>query len=46
MPLIYELFRFEFVNLLDMNSETSCSIESSWAHVTLEMLGLLMLHKN
>jgi hypothetical protein len=40
----YGLFRFEFVNLLDVDSETSCSVEPSWTHVALEMFGLLMLH--
>jgi hypothetical protein len=40
----YKLFWFKFVNLLDVDSETSCGVEPSWAHVALEMFGLLMLH--
>ena len=38
------LFRFKFMDLLDVDGETSCSVEPSWTHVTLEVLGLLMLH--
>lgn len=39
-----KVFWFEFVDLLNVDSKTSCSVEPSWTHITLEMLGLLVLH--
>ena len=44
MEEMYQLFWLKFVDLLDVDSQTSRSVEPSWTHVALEMLGLLMLH--
>ena len=40
------LFGFQFVYLLNMNCETTGSIQSPWAHTALEVFRLLMLHKH
>lgn len=37
---------FEFVDLLDMHSQTTCSVQPTRAHVALEMLGFLVLHEH
>lgn len=34
------------MDLLDVYSKTTGSVQSPWTHVTLEMLGLLVLHQN
>jgi hypothetical protein len=39
------LIGFEFVDLLDVNSETTSCIETTWTLIALEMLGLLVLHQ-
>ena len=36
----------ELVDLLDMNGKTTCSVQSSWAHIALEVLSLLVLHQD
>ena len=40
------LFGFEFVYLLDMDRKTSCGVQATRTHVTLEMFCLLVLHEN
>lgn len=40
------LFWFEFVYLLNVNCETSCCVQATGTHVTLEMLCFLVLHEN
>lgn len=32
--------------LLDMNGQTTSGIQATGTHITLEVLGLLVLHKN
>jgi len=41
---IHALYRFKFVNLLDMNSQSSRGIQPPRTHIALEVLLLLMLH--
>ena len=36
----------ELVDLLDVDGKTTCSVQSSWAHIALEVFCLLMLHEN
>ena len=38
------LFGLELVDLLDMDSETPGSVETTGAHITLKVFGLLVLH--
>ena len=38
------LFWFKLVNLLDMNGQSSCGVQSPRTHIALEVFGLLVLH--
>jgi len=38
------LLGLELVNLLDMNRQSACSVQSPRTHITFEVFGLLVLH--
>lgn len=42
----HALIRLELMNLLNVNRQTAGGVQPPRAHVTLEVLGLLMLHQN
>ena len=42
----HSLFGFEFVYLLNVDRKTSCGVQATRTHITLEMFCLLVLHED